>query len=110
MTLALQIIGVHMNTLIALVAAVAVCAACVMLIFHHDYEDGLLGRVGLSLIALASFATVIRAVDTWIDDLPLRIPENTMLLLWCGLTIFLCRHVWRFLRRSRSVDWRPAAK
>lgn len=110
MTLALSLIGVHMNTLIALVAAVAVCAACVMLIFHHDYEDGLLGRIGLGMIALASFATALRSVDKWIDGMPLDIPENTMLFLWCGLTIFLCRHVWRFLRRSRAADWRPAEK
>lgn len=114
-TTALSILGVEMNTLIALVAAIAVCGACVMLIFHHDYDDGLIGRIGLGLIALASLAVATLAIDRAFHDMPLRIPQNVMTFLWCGLTLFFGRHVWRFLRRrSRAArgdgDWWQAAK
>lgn len=99
------------STLIALLAGFVVTAVCVTLVLHQDYEDGLIGRVGLSLIALASMTRFLGAADALISGEYLHL-SPVALTLWSGLAIFLARHLWRFMwfKRSGKYDWRTTTK
>lgn len=91
------------NVLVCLFTAV-VLAVSLVLVFHSDYEDGLVGRLGLALIAFAAYSGFMRILDREFQ----AYVSPVWLLLWAGLALFLLRHLWRFLRwhRTGEGDWR----
>ena len=94
--------------LLAFVCASIVFAVCVVLVFHKDYEDGLIGRLALALIGIASLARIIGILESGFE---VRLSPITI-TLWTGLAIFFGRHIYRFLRwrKDGAHDWRPANK
>lgn len=90
--------------LLVVFCALTVSMVSTLLVLHRDYEDGLLGRIGLSFMALAGSA---RAMHLLIHGLDM--PSNPIaVLLWIGLALFMVRHLYRFMRwrRSGEYDWR----
>lgn len=92
-----------LNVIVGL-CAMAAAVICTLLVFHPDYEDGLIGRLALSGMALAAVARVC--------DLVAYNGGTSQIgsLLWMALAVFLSRHFWRFLRwrNSGAFDWRKA--
>jgi len=85
--------------------ALVVFVVCCVLVLHPDYEDGLIGRVALAVIAVASFgrfATVISGTSEAVS--------NVGSLLWIGLAAFLTRHMCNFLKRKDAPGARKIAK
>ena len=95
-----------MSAFIVSFCAAIVLVICVALIFHCHYEDGLFGRIGLIVMALASFARIAQVVEA---DFEIEV-SRVGLALWAGLALFLGRHFYRFWRWRRQGDhaWRPA--
>ena len=96
------------SSLLAGLCAAIVAVICTVLVFHKDYEDGLLGRLGLAVMAIASLARLSHLVEHEFS----RNVSPIGVMLWLGLAIFLGRHLYRFLRwrRSGEGDWRGADK
>ena len=91
-----------------LMAAITVAVISTILVFHKEYEDGLIGRFALSLMALAGIG---RAVGILESDFEFRVtPQGAM--IWLGAALFLGRHFYRFLRWRNNGDyeWRDADK
>jgi hypothetical protein len=90
----------------------AVCAAsalvvvvCLIFVLNPHYHAGLIGNVGMCLVALAAASRLGDLVE---HGLEARIsPQGA--LLWLGLALFLGRQAWRFMSRLHcAVDWYPA--
>ena len=81
--------------IITAVCAFVVLVVCIALVLHKDYEDGLIGRLALATIGLASMGRLSsileRGWDTYVS--------HVGVMLWVGLSIFLARHLYYFLRR-----------
>jgi hypothetical protein len=86
-------------------AALLVVAICLLFVLNSHYHAGLIGNVGLCLIALVGLSRVGDIVEHGLDA---RIsPQGA--LLWIGLALFLGRQAWRFMSRLHcAVDWYPA--
>jgi hypothetical protein len=87
---------------ILLICAITVCLCCFLLVFHPEYDDGLLGRLGMAMITFVGVARVLR----YFDEIPDHVPPN-LLIMWVGLALFFGRHTYRFLRRAtwKGPDW-----
>ena len=94
--------------IIVFIAATAVLIISLVLVFHPEYEDGLLGRFALCLICMAAFALGSNIIDA---DFAAQF-NRPGIMLWMGICIFLCRHFYRFMRwrHCGEFDWRPARK
>jgi hypothetical protein len=86
-------------------AALAVVAICLLFVLNPHYHAGLIGNVGMCLVALAAASRVGDLVE---HGLEARIsPQGA--LLWIGLALFLGRQAWRFMSRLHcAVDWYAA--
>lgn len=97
-----------MSLLHAAVALAALCVAlvAVALVLHPDYEDGLIGRVGLAAIAIAGAARSLNLLLDGGHASPIGV------LLWFGLVLFFARHAYRFRkwRRCGEHEWRQARR
>ena len=89
-------------------AATAVLTISLILVFHPEYEDGLLGRFALCRICIAAFALGSNFIDA---EFAAQF-NKPGIMLWLGICIFLCRHFYRFMRWRYRGDfaWRPARK
>lgn len=94
------------ETILVALAAFAVLVVSVVLVLHPDYEDGLVGRIGLALIGIAALARVLGILTS---EHPRQF-SSIALMLWIGLALFMLRHAWRFMRwrRCGEGDWRAA--
>lgn len=99
------------STIVGLIAGFVVTAVCIILMLHPEYEDGLIGRLGLGFIALAAMARFLGAADALIHGEVLRLSPLAM-TLWIGMTLFLGRHMYRFMlyKRSGRFNWRAMNK
>lgn len=97
MTMPLLVLGVSIFVTLAV---------CFLFVFHPEYEAGVLGSLGLTLIALVALSRL----DAMIAD-----PHGTYLaprslLMWVGVALFFGQLAWRFMKRMRSArncaDWR----
>lgn len=79
--------------------ALSVSVICTMLILHPQYNDGILGRIALSLIAIAGYARAM----TIISGTSMSI-SNVGAMLWVGLSIFMIRHYMNFHKRKDCPD------
>lgn len=88
--------------------AVAVMCCATFLIFHCRYEDGLIGRAALVILAFAEFVVIYEWLT--VGDHYTVLPTTYAVQL--GITLFLMRHVYRFWRWQRrgDFDWRGIRK
>jgi len=88
-------------------ALVVMCVA-VVLVLHPHYEDGLLGRLALAGLALAGLGRAGTILESGYEiDL-----SWVAALLWWSLTLFMVRHLYRFLRwrRCGGNEWRDGTR
>ncbi len=74
------------TSLMVLASAALVCGICTVLVFHPDYDDSLLRRFALALLA-DGFA---------------RSYSNVAIIVWFGLCLFLIDHFYNFLKKSKA--------
>jgi hypothetical protein len=96
------------STVVAGLCAALVAAVSIILILHHEYEDGLIGRIALSGLGLGAIVRVTEIVSHG-ASLPVT-PVGV--LIWISLAMFLGRHLFRFIRwkHSGDYDWRAIRK
>ena len=84
-------------------ALALILACCAFLTLHHHYEDGVVGRVALACMALASMMLMAEYMSGAYRDIP-----GPMVLLCIGAATFIARHTYRFLlwRFRGEGDWR----
>ena len=75
--------------------AILVLTIALTLIFHPQYHDGLVRRIGLALLGLASWLRVLDILQNGWEHRPF---SKTALLVWIGLVIFLGDHFYNFMR------------
>lgn len=95
---------------VAVVIAASICfACCAVLVLHRQYHDGLIGRFGLTLIALAAAARVMQLCMEAFNGLESVLAKPNC-ILWIGVAMFLARHTYNFLRRwhKQNGTWYPA--
>lgn len=100
-----------MTGIVVFISTVTLFTICMGLVLDRDYEDGLVGRVALSLIAIAAFSRASGIIDVWWQgETPVITNIGTM--LWIGSALFFTRHAFRFVRWKRKGlhDWRTAHK
>lgn len=88
--------------------ALVIFTICTFLVLHNHYEDGIVGRVALCIIATAEFMVLL---ETVIDGYTYQLRPTTV-ATQLGMMLFLSRHLYRFLRKcySRSFTWREIQK
>ena len=92
-----------MIMLIVAVFSTATAIIATMLILSKDYEDGVMGRLALALLAIAAYTTIFRGVDWIIAGMPPRLPFVPVgALVWSGMGIFLIRHYFRWRKFTRT--------
>lgn len=80
---------------IVFLAASATLAICAVLIFHPEYHDGLVRRIALSMLGIASGIRIMDILQNGFEHRPF---SKTALLVWLGLMIFLADHFYNFMR------------
>lgn len=88
---------------IVLACAALVCAICTVLVFHPDYNDGLIRRTALALLAIGSYLRFVGILEH--HDGLVRTYSNVAILIWLGLALFMADHLRHFLvnvKRSRN--------
>jgi hypothetical protein len=86
------------TTALVAVTSLLVFVSCVVLVFHKDYDSGVIGGTGLAMVAFAAFARFMHVVDGVSTASPLSA------MLWSGLALFMGRLVVRFLMRCERRD------
>lgn len=84
-----------------------VASISVFLVFHCKYEDGLIGRIALAVLFFGNaivFGEYLNGVEYQVNP--------TTLTIQSGITLFLVRHVYRFLKwnKTGANDWRANEK
>lgn len=84
-----------------------VASISAFLVFHCEYEDGLLGRIALAILFFGN-AVVF---GEWFNGVEYSVNPTT-LTIQAGITLFLVRHVYRFLKwnKTGANDWRTNEK
>lgn len=74
-----------------------------LLVSHCKYEDGVIGRIGLVIVVIACLVIVWESINGVEYEV-----NQTTLAVQVGVCAFLIRHVYRFLKWSRTGanDWR----
>lgn len=92
--------------IVTCLAAVVVMVACVVLATHQQYNTGIVGALGLGMMALAGAARVADAIqrEGHIYVSPLAV------LVWVGAALFLgrtaVRFLWRYYKRKGGPAWK----
>lgn len=76
------------------ISSAFVCVLPLAFMFHDDYDDRLIGRIGLAIISFAGFVFTVRLVTGRITFLW---PETQALLI--GSALYLGWHYARFVLR-----------
>jgi hypothetical protein len=86
------------------VALLATCfMICVLLILHKDYDDGIIGKFALGLIATASAIVLLEVYASGVSYEPLMVT----VVFTAGVTLFLLRFLYRWQRwrlHDKKVD------
>lgn len=82
-------------------------ALSVFLVWHKDYEDGIIGRIALGSIV---FVAMIVMMGAWTGKFTYSLPLELSMFLW-AVVAFGARHVYRFIRFNRTGEnaWKTAA-
>ena len=86
-----------------LVCTVLIGLMALLLVSHCKYEDGVVGRIGLVIVFIACLVIVWESINGVEYEV-----NPTTLTIQFGFCAFLIRHVYRFLKWSRTGanDWR----
>lgn len=97
-----------LTTVISGLCATVVASIAIILILHHEYDDGLIGRVALSGLGLGAIVRVTEIISNG-ASMPVT-PVGV--LIWVALALFLGRHLRRFMKwkHSGDYDWRTIKK
>ena len=89
-------------------SAIIMCVITLFLVFHCDYEDGLVGRISLVSIF---FSELVLSIDVFSDISSVDM-TRVLLIAQFGVTLFFIRHVYRFSmwRWFKKYAWRPSTK
>lgn len=86
--------------LLVVVCASIVLGVCVLFVFHPDYDTGLVGAIGLGMVAIAALIRVTGALQS-----PGMVAVGPIgIFVWIGLALALGRMAWKFLRRAKRRD------
>lgn len=88
--------------------AAVIFGCATFLIFHCQYEDGVIGRLALGVMAMSQLVVLLE----WLFDAEQYAVLPTTAAVQAGMALFMLRHVYRFLRWRTRVDyqWRKAIK
>lgn len=84
------------ETVSLVIALTVIVVVCTFLVFHENYEDGVIGRMAMGLLvfgAMMMLARMFGAREGWSTELD---PAGSVMIYGCAA--FLCRHLYRFLR------------
>jgi len=94
-----------MNGLFLFMLTICLSIALV-LVFHKDYDDGVIGKIALGMVIIASGGVIFDSMQGVEYE-----PLNVTLLFLAGVTLFLIRFTYRWLRwrasGRRKFDWGP---
>ena len=77
-------------------ASASVCVVPLAFMFHDDYDDRLIGRIGLAVISFAGFVFSVRLLTGKVGAMW---PETAALII--GVAVYLGWHYTRFVLRMR---------
>ena len=94
-----------MNSVIVMVSAFDVLICCIYLIFHSQYEDGIIGRAALGAMAFAAFLVLYEDVIAALGHGGPHLHRASFVgaVLWSGIGVFMARHVIRFRAAIRRA-------
>lgn len=78
-------------------SAAVMAAVALLFIFHEDYDDCLMGRIALSVLAVSGLVTVAQWWNSWHWE-----PSANTIGLLVGAAAFMAWLAFRFLRRQRQ--------
>lgn len=93
---------------IYLAACFVILSAATYMILAPCYEDGILGKIGLLIMAIGAVAFILKTCGGIAPE-----PPSTSVWMAGGVAIFLLRHVWRFTRfeaRRKSAASTPGVQ
>ena len=92
-----------MSHYISLGSILIICFLSVFLIWHCKYEDGIIGRLALSVIAVGSAVSLMQTLNG-----EGYIYNPTSVTMQAGVALFMLRHTYRFLlwTRTGKGEWR----
>lgn len=88
------------TALLVMASALIVCAICTVLVFHPDYDDSILRRFSLALLAIGAYLRMAGILEH--HDGLTRTFSNVAILVWFGLALFMADHFYNFLKKSRA--------
>lgn len=91
-----------MYTTAYLTACTALAVACFYMIFARCYPDGIIGKLALLPVWLASSVVVVRLI--LLEEQP-QVSGSAVWIV-AGMSVFILRHLHRFVHHQRS-DPRP---
>lgn len=96
-----------MSLVVLIAALVVIVFVCIVFVFHPDYESGVVGTVGLAVLALAAASRADDVIGRLVDagslaDAP-AVPPRA-LIAWVGAALFFGQLAYRFLRRCWQSD------
>ena len=92
--------------IVLFIVMLVICfCATTLLIFHPDYDDGVVGKLALGAIQISSFGVVIDSIQGAEYQ-----PLGTTQLFVFGATIFLLRFIYRWeswrMSRGKNKAWK----
>jgi len=96
-------LGLTFMQVLGVSSAVIIFVIAVTLVLHRDYDDGLIGKLALSGLVIATLGPLWEHFHAGIRYNLLQ----TTLLLYVSIALFLMRHVWRFNRylKCGAFSW-----
>jgi hypothetical protein len=85
-----------MSAYVFLISALVIGAVSVYFIFSNNYYDCVVGRISLSIMAVASFVVGHEYIEGWTSE---PLPTTTALLV--GMALYMAWLLFRFERRKR---------
>lgn len=87
--------------ILSLIGTVLILGICVTLVLDPKYDDGLLGKVALSSMALASYGSMALILEYGVD-----FNNAPFILLVFGLLGFLTNHCFLFYKNRNNVNYK----
>lgn len=94
------------ETYVTTVCSGVVGLFCIVLVFHKQYEDGLIGRLSLAILSLAAFSRGVNGMEAiWLHK-DMHVSPQAF-ATWVALAMFFSRHVYRFMMyKGRHLEER----
>jgi hypothetical protein len=90
-----------MTSIIIATAALIVAIVCTALVLHPEYEDGLIGRIALAVLAIVAVSRFPDAVESAISMTEYKISAQG-LAMWIAVAVFFARHWYRFYKARQG--------